>query len=222
VRRRKRTFTRARRARRDWVYRDDGAAHSVGGNVILTADDLGTYSPNSLAIGSTDQAGLILYDSRNYLRTMTHGGAGVLGAISPAGRAAGKRAQTHIVTGQIFIVTSDWAVNAEMGLAIRIGVFEQGVGSGLIETAANLSLWSSVGETSLAAFANQQRSNLWERRMRHAFAADTGAIFALPIRARVPARLDDNECLGIIFEVHQDSVNLTIFNYLRTLVSDEG
>jgi len=211
-----------RRSRRDWVYRNDGAALTTGGVVILTADQLGTYTPNPLVIGSEDSAGLILYDSRNYLRAMTHGGAGTLGAINMGARASGKRAQMHYVSGMVFVTTSTWAIGNTMSIGLRIGIFGQSISGGNIEAPAGYSMWLNGGESTIADFANQQRANQWEKRVQHAFSADTGSIFGIPVSARVRGSLNDDECLGLFVEAGSGTVNLSIVPFLRTLVTDEG
>jgi len=211
-----------RRSRRDWVYRNDGAALTTGGIVILTADELGTYTPNPLVIGQDDTAGLILYDSRNYLRAMTHGGAGTLGAINMGARAAGKRAQLHWVSGMLFVTTSSWALGSVMRVGFRIGIFGQSISGGNLEAPAGYSMFTNPGESTVADFANQQRANQWEKRVAHAFSADTGAIFGIPVSTRVRGSLNDDECLALFVEGGSDTVGLSIVPWLRTLVTDEG
>jgi len=206
------------------VYRDDGGALSVAGSTVFAADDLGTYTPNFSALTATDQAGLILYDSKNYLRTMTHGGVGGgFGAISGASRAAGKRAAIHMTTGILLVELSSWALSREMRLGLRIGVFEQDPGSGLISVEPGYSMFVNTGDTAVNSWANAQRRNRWERRVYRGFSSSNeGGLITIPVMARGAVRLDDNECWALYLEVEDGSQNMNITPWLRTLVSDEG
>jgi len=222
-RRKGRSFTR-RKSRADWVFRNDGLAFNVDGNAVFTQDELGTYSPDAAVVTSPSAIGLILYDSRNYLGTLNFGGpAGLVGAMSLAGRASARKARTHMVRGSVLVDTSSWAVNDELILGLRIGVFEQSPVNGSPQVDANYSMFDNLGGASMAQFANQQRSNLWERRVVRAFSdSNQGGVFQIPIFARTPARLNDEECLALYVELDTGSVNMRFTSWLSTLVTDEG
>lgn len=221
----RRTFNRRRRSgpRFDWVYRDDGQNLTLGGLAIITSDDLGTYSPNPSVIPGGQNAGLILYDSKNYLRNATHGGTGFLGMLQGAARAAGKRAQTRMVTGMVMVRTSSWSLGSNLIIGFRIGVFEQDAGNGLLAASAGYNMWNTIGDVTPSVYANQPRSNLWERRIYRSFNdGNTGGTFMVPVMARTRARLADEECLGIFTDVDSDSIDCEVTYWLRTLVSDEA
>lgn len=219
---RRSTGSRKRRQRMDWVYRDDGRAYSVGGNVILTSDNLGTYSPNAQVLSSPVTAGLILYDSTNYLETVTHGGTGFMGSIGRWARAEGRRPYVHGVEGIIVVDTSSWAVNSQLIYGVRIGVFQQDVQNGQLLSQSLLSMFVDQSQNPVAALANMARQNLWERRVYREFTDSTSGFHVLKVKARFKCRLAPGECLGAFFELASGSVNTRNTWWLRTLVSDEG
>lgn len=203
---------------RDWVYRDDGMNSDVS-----TPDDLGTYSPNAVVIASPAITGLVLYDSHNYLRAATHGGGGGLGFIQNAARATGRRAQTHWVRGQLLVDTASWAVNDELVLGLRIGVFKQDPSNGQLLIEPLYSMFQNAADVTISVYANRQRQNLWERRfIRTQPGGETiPPTLTIPISTPARARLMDDECLALFMELDQGSVNARITSWLSTLVSDE-
>lgn len=191
---------------------------------MLTSDGLGTYTPTDQVLASPTTAALILYDSKNYLRQATGGGTGSFGAIGGAARAAGRKAICHATRGMILIDTSSWAVNNQLIMGFRIGVYEQDPGNGQMSVEPGYSMFLDASDVPISYWANAKRRNLWERRMYHQYGqnSDTAGLYMLSVKARFRAYLDDNECLAIFAECPTGSVNVRIKYFLSTLVTDEG
>jgi len=203
------------------VYRDNGLTFAP-----FTADGLGTYTPIATSLVSPDAVGLILYDSTNYMRRMTHGGAGAVGALSAAARAEGKRAKAMMSHGIIDIITSDWTTNSRIVFGWRIGVFKQDPDTGLVQVDPGYSMWRNIGETNPAYWANIRRNRLAEGRFFRAFndGQNTGGEFQVPVmwKGRSGVSLDSDECLALYLEIDEDSVNMRLFTWVRSLIADEG
>jgi len=206
-----------KRVKRDWVYR--GPEESADGRQY----DLATYAPGLFrAMDDEQSVGHVLYDSQNYMLDDVSDTERVL---NRAARAEGRRAQTFMVDGWMSVQASTWSLGDEIGLGMRIGVFDQDSAEGNIQVDAAYTMWengSFINDTP-SVYANQQRSNLWTNYfVLHFATGNEQSLRLLRIRARARAYLNSGECLGLYMQCRLGTVALRYWLALRTLVADEG
>jgi len=214
---RKKTSSRRRMPRADWVYRSREVNEDDGSYLL----DHESYGPSTFTVtaGVGGQVGAVLLDSSNYLHENTGISRRMPRASVPD---RPRRPMTHLVSGTIDIQPTVWSLGQVMELGVRIGVWQQDAVSGdLITPSANYSMYAVTNYAQQPAiWANDRRNNLWERRFHWAFSTSNDmAVRLLPLVARARARLSEDECLGIYLEVPAGAVNLRGQFWLRTLVS---
>lgn len=207
------------RVRKDWVYRPNFVSETV--DPFLGNDLLGSYDDNILGESSGQAGGnsRILYDSANRIQHVMRTGAGLTMVMPGAARVQGRGPTMHWVQGIIYVEPTNWAIGNLIAWGWRIGVFEQAPDSGAIEIDADYSMWQQVASAvPVATWANQQRTNLWERRIHYGF-SDNQVFTTVRVSTRIRVRLQDHECLAIYTEGEATSVNIRPQYWLRTLVS---
>lgn len=212
---RRRSTPARRRVRGDWVYRGvQQAADAID-------DQLSTYAPSVKSMSTGESAGHILYDSKNYIRQI----AGNNTSMNTTGRAAGKRPRCLRVQGIFNWEADTWASGDDIVVGFRIGVFQQDSLDGFIQVDANYTMMN-IG-FSIADypdnFANQPRSNLYERRVYQHFATgNESSVRTTPVNVGIRATLGDDECLAIYMEMAQNSVGIRYRTWFRTYVVDDS
>lgn len=218
------------RVRRDWVYRANSRLFGIG---TAANDLLGSYEPlvTTVNSGVTNAQTRILYDSQNYLASISRGGIGsggtvaTVGVIKGAARAEGRKPCIHAVEGIIHAEPTVWAFGNVMALGVRIGTFEQDL-TGVFSVDAEYSMWTngiSIPGFQPADFANNTRNNAWERRTFKFFGdASTTPNMLIKVSWRGKKYLEANECFGMYLEVPSTAVNLRTQCWVRSLVADEG
>lgn len=224
--RRRRTPTRRKARKADWVYR-----HHVidSNNNPAVFDQLGTYEPGivSHATGVDQAQSHILYDSQNYIAHVAAGGV-----IAPTGlphlqgqaRAEGRKPLILAVEGIVYWEPSMWALGNLMAIGMRMGVFEQDQRLGVFSLDVGYSMWlnaTGAQQQRVGAWANNGRNNAWERRIHYGF-SDNQAFVVVRVNWRGRRRLEPNECFGLYTELEGTSVGTRTQYWLRTLVADEG
>lgn len=207
-----------RRVKADWVYRANARS-----NTPLTGTDLlGTYDPlvRALGTGTAEANALVLYDSSNYVRTITPGSAG-LGSLPSAARVEGKKASVRAVEGTLYVEPSTWAVGNLIALGIRIGIYEQDYGGGSARVITEMSMFNNNLQWTPALGANNGRENMREWRIFEGF-QENSAVFSYRLRWKGKRSLAPNEGLFLWLEGEETSVNIRYQTWFRSLiVADE-
>lgn len=218
------------RLRADWVYR---ANNRVLGTGVLGNDTLGTYEPTVKTQngGVAAASGNVLYDSKNYIGTVTRGGIGAvinqasLGVIPTAARAAGKKPCMLAMEGVLYIEPQAWVLGNVMAVGVRLGVFEQDL-SGVFSIDVGYSMWRDetvFAFSSPAHWADDKRRHAKEWRFFKAFGdASTTPLIVGHLRWRGRRYLEDYECFGLYTELGAAGIGVRMQYWCRTLVSDEG
>lgn len=222
MKRRRRTSAPKRRTRADWVYR--GMSYDEEGTPISFVHP--TYEPEFLSLPANSSVVMWLYDSKNFLLPLAGGtpGPGTFG-LPQSARAEGKRARVIGVDLKVYLRVTNWVANARIRMGMRIGIIEQDATDGDGILPANYSMWTSLGQQAQPAmWANQQRVNMWERRIfQENVGTDSTAGFVL-VRAWVPLKrcyLAANEGLALFMENDNFASTTLVQRWCRSLVVDE-
>jgi len=226
----RRAMTRRKRRGADWVYRQGYNLIGTRGTG-LGADLIGTYDPSvtTVSTGQANAQSRILYDANDYFADLTRGGVGSAGTLASqavatrAGRSEGRKPCMRAVEGYIYCEPSTWAIGNVMALGVRLGVFEQDIGSGVITIDSAYSMWAytaTLQDPGPAHWANSSRMNCKEWRIWNAFSQNSPLV-VMRIRWRGRKFLNANECFALYLEAPTTSINVRTQYWLRTLVEDE-
>jgi len=223
------------RPRADWVYR--GFKYGLADPTLQEPFLSGTYyNPVSLAVGTAGANAQVLYDSRRY--TNNHpvqafdvaGNEARFNVASPA--RPDEQHRGALILGVDVLVNfhyteTTWTATSTCYAGLRIIVAPQDPEDGVALLPPNYSMWAqgpSEAHT-LAHFANG-RQNCWEHRMFKSGKTDeNGMDLQVRQRVRFKRRLEQEEGLFLLTELHANSSPITgsgnFVNYwCRTLVSD--
>jgi len=217
----------------DWVYR--GNAHTPidpDTNPIGFPDFQGTYTSSAITLNSgvTNSTVLWCYDSsqrmQHYVSTnpVQAVGPSTVGRLFPAARATGKRAKILATEGYLMVSPSTWSTGNVLTFGWRLGTWEQDPEGGLAVLQVSYSMYTdalSLGSdtTTWADWGNHVR----DEREAKSFSSQTGApIFRIPIRWRGRRSLRPEWGWGIYLEAEDQSVNMRVQPWLRSLVVDDA
>lgn len=221
-----------RGARPDWVYRgfeydsDTGAPQTLQLASYTGLDrNSGTYTINGAAA-----AGLVLYDSQDYLMTGTR--LISAGQSTIMGREARPEGRSPLVMGvevDLFLIPVTWTAGTDFVFGARIVICDQNMTTGALDLPTNYTILGNATfgtiDTESSLFANGW-GNLKERITRQAFATENDmSRFRVTFRWKGKRRIPKQCCLGLYMENGGPATGSTALRMsarCRSLIVDEG
>lgn len=221
--RRRRSVKRSRE-RKDWVYR--GVEFDTLGAVL--ASQVASYTTVSrnagaytLQVGSP--LGLILYDSVDYLKTMTAAGVRMT-ALGSEARAEGRKPTIHAVEVEIHAMPNAWTAGSNFAIGMRLVICDQNMLTGALDLPASYGIMAAPSAMVSPSMWANGWGNLAERVDRIAFSTgNEQQRWRFRMRWKGRRTLQANTCLGLYIESAAPALGettLLITPRCRSLVSD--
>lgn len=222
----RRSFTRRKREKADWVYRPGIAEEGIHGGWDPLPFNLVRNDP---VLGVINSNHLMLYDSHAYMARVTQQSMGIAGVLPDAARAEGRSPKVLMVEGTILFRLLNWTGGNVFPWGMRLGWYEQDQGSGLPLLEQDYSMWNPgivAGAVSAdsATFANDRQKNMREWRWQRVNTTDQTPSHTVNIMAKVARRAPSaSHCLMMYLEMSDlSSINssIQVWSWLRALVAD--
>lgn len=208
------------RKSRDWIYRGDAFGNSEPQWDSGDDSELASYTNNTstLSAGYVQSRGLILLDSTIRGATIINTGSNVMAALNGAASPRQKSITVLAVQGVIKLTPSSWTLNDEINVGWRLGVFDQDPASGFVSVESQYTMWSAGGPFSNQAANWADRAFLKEGRVMRSAGETSPRVITLPIFWRGRQSVRPGRCLAIYLEQPDNSIQVRIQPWMRTLV----